>query len=111
MVREENVVLLARENGGDVIGFAEICRRDHANGCETSPVAYLEGIYVSPVHRNRKISTMLIEAAEAWASERGYAELASDVVLDNAASRAAHAHWGFSEVHQVACYRKSVEDR
>ena len=108
MSRDGNVVLLATANRDDAVGFAEVCRREWANGCKTSPVAYLEAIYVRPDHRGRKVSAALIEAAERWAAAQGFDEMASDAVIDNAASRAAHEKWGFTEVLQVACYRKSV---
>src|SRR3954464_1115477 len=72
------LVLVARE-AGTVIGFAEASiRRDHVNGCETSPVAFIEGLYVKPEHRRRGIARALIGAIESWAREQGLEELASD---------------------------------
>jgi len=42
----EAAVFLARSEAGDGIGFAEVTlRRDYVNGCDTTPVVFLEGIY------------------------------------------------------------------
>ncbi|NIT86785.1 MAG: GNAT family N-acetyltransferase, partial [Gemmatimonadetes bacterium] len=40
--------LLAEDDEGRIVGFAEVGMRRCAEGCESSPVAYLEGIYVDP---------------------------------------------------------------
>jgi aminoglycoside 6'-N-acetyltransferase I len=45
---EDAIVYLAREEGDDVVTFAEATlRRDYVNGCSTSPVGFLEGVYVN----------------------------------------------------------------
>ena len=57
----EGVALICRVNGQPA-GFAEgSLRRDYVNGCETSPVAFLEGIYVVPAHRNKGVAEALVE--------------------------------------------------
>ncbi len=53
-------------------GFAEATLRvDYVNGCVTSPVAFLEGIYVEPWARRQGVARTLVEAVEAWAPRRG----------------------------------------
>ncbi len=53
LAQADLLVLVARE-GDAVIGFAEAAiRNDYVNGCETSPVAFVEGIYVVPQQRRR----------------------------------------------------------
>jgi aminoglycoside 6'-N-acetyltransferase I len=90
------------------IGFAEISRRSCAEGCITTPVAYLEGWYVEPDERGHGVGRALVAAAEEWARARGCREFASDALLDNAASAAAHAALGFEEVEQIRCFRKDL---
>ena len=103
------VTLVAVRPGGvGLAGFAEFGTRPRAEGCESGPVAYLEGWYVDPDVRRRGIGAALIHAGESWARERGYRELASDALLDNAASHAAHQSLGFEEVERVVLFRKSL---
>ena len=106
--RPDLLVLVARETEA-VIGFAEASvRRDYVNGCETSPVAFVEGIYVVPEHRRRGIAGALIAAIEQWARDQGLHELASDALLENSPSHAMHGSLGFSETERVVYFRKPI---
>jgi aminoglycoside 6'-N-acetyltransferase I len=103
-------VLVAVERGPApaVIGFAEVSRRAYAEGCETSPVGFLEGWYVIPERRGQGAGRALVGAAEVWARGLGCREFASDAVADNAVGAAAHRALGFEEVVVVRCFRKSL---
>jgi len=106
LAHPDRLVLVARE-GETVAGFAEASvRRDGVNGCETSPVGFVEGIYVMPEHRNRGIARSLIETIEQWARERSLTELASDALIENVDSHAMHEALGFSETERVVYFRK-----
>ena len=108
LTQADLLVLVARE-GDTVIGFAEAAiRRDYVNGCETSPVAFVEGIYVMPQQRRRGVAKAMIAAIEAWAEQRGLRELASDALLDNAQSHAMHEALGFGETERVVYFRKAL---
>jgi len=48
------------------------------------------------------------KASAQWARERGCSELASDALLDNAASRAMHRALGFEETERAVFFRKSL---
>jgi len=102
------VVLVAVRPGGGLAGFAELATRPYAEGCDTTPVAYLEGWYVDPDVRRRGIGAALIRAGEHWARARGYTELASDALLDNTVSHQAHEALGFSEVERSVHFRKDL---
>jgi aminoglycoside 6'-N-acetyltransferase I len=106
--REPLAVLVAEDDAGDLLGFAELSIRTIAEGCETDHVAYLEGWYVVPAARRHGVGKALVAAAEAWARAQGCTELASDTELDNVASAAAHAALGFVEVNRVRCFRKAL---
>jgi len=101
------VVYLAREEGGDVVAFAEATlRRDYVNGCSTSPIGFLEGVYVEPPYRNRGLSRMLCKALEDWAADLGCIEFASDVLLQNTLGQKVHEALGFEETERVIFYAK-----
>ncbi|WEJ59067.1 aminoglycoside 6'-N-acetyltransferase [Devosia sp. FJ2-5-3] len=99
--------LLARDAAGKAIGFAEAAiRHDYVNGCKTSPVGFLEGIYVDPEYRRRSVARDLIAGVEAWTIERGCTELASDAALDNIRSHQMHNALGFAETQRAVFFRK-----
>ena len=105
---EHHVAFVALD-GGEVVGFAEASvRRDHVNGTETSPVAFLEGIAVAPGRRREGIARTLCAAVEGWGRERGLTELGSDADWENAQGRALHAGLGFEERERVVFYRKPL---
>lgn len=98
--------LIARRDGGPC-GFAEVSlRHDYVNGCETSPVAFLEGIYVMAPARGQGVARALVMAAEAWAAAHGCTEFASDAAIENVASAAMHKALGFEETRRVVYFRK-----
>lgn len=89
--------------------FAEAAlRHDHVNGCDTSPVAFLEGIYVRPDVQGAGIGRALLDAVQGWARDRGCAELASDADIDNTASHAFHRAVGLHEAQRVVFFRKML---
>lgn len=47
------VLVVEHPANGDLVGFAEVGERPYADGCDTSPVAYLEGWYVEPGFRGQ----------------------------------------------------------
>ena len=102
-------VLIAEAADGIAIGFAEIAVRKYANGCDTRPVAFLEGVWVKPQFRRRGIGTRSIAHAEEFLAKRGFRELGSDMQIDNRASQAAHLAWGFSETERVVYFRKLLK--
>jgi aminoglycoside 6'-N-acetyltransferase I len=103
------IVLLALDDAGEAIGFAQASmRRDYVNGCNTSPVGFLEGIYVRETARGKGVARALCRATEDWAAARGCQEMASDAWLDADASHRMHAALGFSETERVVYFRKSL---
>lgn len=104
-----NGTLLALDANGEAIGFIELAlRHDYVNGTVTSPVAFVEGWYVALPSRGRGVGRALVGAAEAWSRARGCSELASDALLDNTGSHAAHAACGFEETERVVYFRKPL---
>ena len=104
-------VLIAEAPDGAVCGFLEAGTRPYAEGCVTSPVAYVEGWWVDPGHRRQGVGAGLMAAAESWAASKGLTELASDAELSNKLSRRAHRSLGFDEIEKQVCFRKSLKVR
>jgi aminoglycoside 6'-N-acetyltransferase I len=102
------VIVAARPGGAGLAGFVELGARPHADGCDTSPVAFLEGWYVDADVRRLGIGAALVRAGEAWARQQGYRELASDALLENLTSHRAHEALGFAEVERAVRYRKAL---
>jgi aminoglycoside 6'-N-acetyltransferase I len=106
LARSDTAVIIAERAPGALCGFVEVGERTNADGCESSPVAYVEGWYVDPDVRRQHIGARLIEAAESFARSRGYRELASDTEWHNVVSQQAHRRLGFEELDRVVLYRK-----
>ncbi len=89
------------------IAFAQCqLRRDYVEGTESSPVGYLEGIFVSEGHRKKGYASQLLSECEKWAKEKGCTEFASDCELDNVNSFRFHMSLGFEEANRIICFRK-----
>lgn len=109
VAKEPLEVLLAVDDGGAALGFAELSIRNYAEDCITDHVAFLEGWYVEPHARRLGVGRALIAAAEQWALAQGCSEFASDALLDNDVSALAHRALGFEETTQLRCFRKTLE--
>lgn len=100
--------LLAVANDGTLLGFLEVGLRDYAEGCETSPVGYVEGWYVDGSARQRGLGRALVRAAEDWARSKGCSEMASDTEVHNEVSQEAHERLGYQRVETIVVYRRSL---
>ena len=106
--RSDAEVFVAEREDGSVAGFVEVGARPYADGCDTSPVGYIEAWYVDPDARRKGCGRALLAAAEKWARSRGYREMASDAQLTNKVSCAAHRRAGYTEVDRVVQFRKTL---
>jgi aminoglycoside 6'-N-acetyltransferase I len=103
------VTFLAESNESGAVGFAQVSiRTDYVNGTTSTPVAFLEGIYVRPAFRRRGVATSLCQAAEAWGWSKGCTELASDALIDNDVSHRMHIALGFEETERVVYFKKPI---
>jgi aminoglycoside 6'-N-acetyltransferase I len=103
------LLTLVAVDAAELFGFAEVSlRTDYVNGCETSPVAFLEGIYVRPGRRRQGVGRALADAAGEWGRAQGCREFASDALLDNEASRRFHRAAGFAETERVVYFRRTL---
>ena len=103
-----NAVLVADRGNSNLAGFVEIGLRSYAEGCEASPVAYLEGWFVDEDVRGKGLGRRLIHAAEKSAIDHGHNEIASDAETSNDISIKAHVALGYEEVERLVCFRKRL---
>lgn len=102
----EAAIFTARQ-GGCVIGFAQCqLRHDYVEGTSSSPVEYLEGIFVEEHCRRQGIARALLHACEDWARFKGCADFASDCELENTDSLRFHQGLGFTKANRIVCFTK-----
>ena len=106
---QDGSAVFAEKRNGEFIAAA-LCslRHDYVEGCETSPVGYLEGVSVREEYRNRGVAKRLVEECEQWAREKGCSEFASDCELSNTDSLRFHLQIGFEEQNRIICFRKKL---
>ena len=91
------------------VGFAQCqLRYDYVEGTDSSPVGYLEGIYVAEACRKHGVARELLSACETWAKSKGCTEFASDCELDNTQSLEFHLNVGFEEANRIICFTKKL---
>lgn len=87
------------------VGFISLSvRRDDVEGAVSRPVAFLEGIYVNDLHREKGLASELVAFAKNWASQKGLTQLASNTHLSNHISQQVHEKLGFQEVSRTVNY-------
>ncbi len=99
--------LLAFDGTGEAIGLVELSVRNYAEGCLSTRVGYVEGIFVAPHRRRKGVSQELFRAAERWALRQGCFEMASDTEIHSRESPRMHRKAGFSEVERTIHFKKS----
>ena len=109
LVRSEDAACFLKYVEEDAVGFAQCqLRHDYVEGTDTSPVGYLEGIFVAEKFRNAGFAKELLQVCEDWAKEKGCTEFASDCELDNTESFSSHMAMEFEEANRVICFRKEI---
>lgn len=101
-------VFVASDNGEGLVAFIETGLRGYGEGCETSPVGYIEAWYVAEHLRGQRVGRDLVYTAEQWAREKGCTEMASDTWLENDSGIAAHLRLGYYEVERLVHFVKRL---
>ncbi len=110
IINSESEDVYFAKSKDDYIGFVHVaCKSDYVNGAKTSPVGYIEGIFIKDEFRNQGIAKKLIRLSEKWSKEKGCTEMGSDVLIDNPSSMKFHEKVGFKEVERVVCYIKAIK--
>lgn len=94
---------------GTPIGLVELSLRNIADGCLSSPVPYLEGLYLVEAQRGQGRGASVIELIKRWCIENGYSELATDAELSNVRAQHFYESLGFEQVDRVVEYRLEIK--
>jgi Acetyltransferases len=96
--------------GEKPVGFAQCqLRRDYVEGTSTSPVGYLEGIFILDEYRHQGYAKELLSCCEKWAWEKNCTEFASDCEIYNDVSLHFHLAMGFEEAGRIICFKKALK--
>ena len=109
LTENEDAACFLKYVGDEPVAFAQCrLRHDYVEGTNSSPVGYLEGVFVTEAYRRNGFAAQLLAACENWAKGKGCAEFASDCELDNADSLRFHMATGFEETNRVICFKKKL---
>ena len=110
LTENEDAVCFLKYADGTPVAFAQCqLRHDYVEGTNTSPVGYLEGVFVSEAYRKKGFAAELLAACEKWAKEKGCTQFASDCELENADSLKFHLAMGFEETNRIICLKKKIK--
>jgi aminoglycoside 6'-N-acetyltransferase I len=108
LLSDVDEVFVAERPGGGLCGFLEAATRSRADGCDSTPVGYIEGWYVDDDVRRQGVGRALVEEAEAWARSRGCRQMASDAELWNSVSHQAHGRLGYEDIARLVLFKKDI---
>jgi aminoglycoside 6'-N-acetyltransferase I len=108
---QEFITFIAERPSGGLGAFLEASLRRYADGCDSSPVGYIEGWYVDPDLRRMGVGRRLVQAAEDWAVSRGCLEMGSDCELENQLSWGTHLALGYQEAERLIHFCKRLPAR
>lgn len=92
-----------------LIGFVQVSlRSDYVAGTNSSPVGYIEGIFVEEKYRKQHIGSLLLKEAEKYAVKNGCTEMGSDLEIANEISLKFHIENGYIERERVVVLSKKI---
>lgn len=109
LIEQSDATIFLAFHNSEAIGFAQCqLRYDYVEGTSSSPVGYLEGLFVKEAYRHQGVAKKLVNCCESWARKKGCLEFASDCELENNESLAMHLKLGFIEANRIICFKKNL---
>ena len=110
LLENKNAAAFLAYSGTLAVGFAQCSLRcDYVEGTHTSPVGYLEGIFVREDFRRQGIASALLAVCRSWCRRMNCSEFASDCEISNTASLKLHLHSGFTEANRLICFVQKLK--
>lgn len=110
IIKSSNQNIFIAKTDGNYVGFIQLSiRADYVEGATSSPIVYIEGLYVEPDYKKQGVANRLVKKAENWALKKNCMEIASDAELNNRNSIEFHKSIGFKEVNRVVCFTKAID--
>ncbi len=97
------------QNDTQIVGMVELSSRNIVDSCLSTPVAYLEGLYLQPSHRNQGIGKEVMHLITRWCVAKGFKELATDTELDNVHAQRFYKQLGFEETDRTVAFRLALD--
>ncbi len=90
------------------VGMLELSLRNLVDGCLSSPVAYIEGIYLDESCRGKGLGKEMIEFSKDWGKENGCSELACDAEFEDLSAQNFHQKMGFQETYRIVQFKMDI---
>ena len=101
-------VLLAKLDE-EYIGFIHMSiRSGFVEGANTTPVGYVEGIYVKPDFRRKGVAKELYHAGLKWLKSKKCTEIGADIDINNDLCPDFYTGMGFKEVNRIISYINNI---
>ncbi len=97
---------IAQDDAGTALGFVHV--ETHTDYFSGEAYGYIADIAIAAAGEGRGVGQVLMQAAEAWARERGYRFVALNVFAANERARQLYARLGYSE--EVVKYVKPLHE-
>ena len=108
-VNDPDSAVFIMTDDNKAVGFAQCgLRHDYVEGTQSSPVGYLEGIFVEEPYRKQGLAKQLLARCEEWARGKDCSEFGSDCEINNEISRQFHLGAGFREANRIICFTKNL---
>jgi len=92
-----------------IIGLVELSSRNIVDGCLSSPVAYIEGLYLKKKYRDKGLGKEAIEIIKNWCKENDFSELGADTELKNIKAQKFFKSVGFHESYRIVEFCTKID--
>ena len=103
-----NRVLLAKSDE-EYIGFIHMSiRSGFVEGADTTPVGYIEGVYVKPDYRRKGVAKELYHAGLEWLKSEKCSQIGADIGINDNMCPDFYIGMGYKEANRIICYINNI---